>query len=162
MPSPDHYATLADVNNLVPQVPYTATSKPSSSTVVTLIANVARRMDASLVNLGYTVPVVSGALSLELLREVCSWGALGLAEQIRNTAVPTAMSESGRPLKNIWLQQFDDWMTRVAKVEDPFELPDAPRTDEAVEKDADQRMRSYLDTVDDADGDPEITRAQVF
>src|ERR1700720_4134667 len=101
---PDYYAVLTDVNALARQVPFTPTSKPSDADVTALIAMVAARMDASMANVGYVVPIVAGPSSLALLREACAWGALGLAQQIRSTGVVTAVSASGREAKNIWLQ----------------------------------------------------------
>ncbi len=161
----DHYCTLDDVNKLVPQVPFTDTSKPNAATVLGFIEAVAKRIDATLGNLGYTVPVVSGTQALDLLREACAWGALGLAQQVRDTGVKTAVTESGRPMKNIWLQMFEDWLKRLADGEDPFELPDAPRTGLAVEKQSADLASSFVSdgAIADFDGDdPTITRAQVF
>lgn len=162
---PDHYCTLEDVNALVPQAPFSATSKPGEATVTALIESVAKRMDASLVNAGYTAPVTTGALSLALLREACAWGALGLAQQVRDTGVKTAVTESGRPAKNIWLQQFDDWMKRLCDPTDPFELPDATASDDQVEKDLGDVARSFVESLDEDEFDadnPETTKAQVF
>lgn len=159
----DHYCTIDDVNALVPQVPFNATSKPNEATVTSLIGQVATRMDASLVNLGYTVPVTEGTLSLALLREACTWGALGLAQQIRDTGVKTSVTESGRPMKNIWLQQFEGWMKQLADNDDPFELPDAARTDQQVEKQGEAIMRSSVQGVDDDTWlAPQVTRSQVL
>lgn len=159
------YCALDDVNALVPQVPYTATSKPSAEAVVGFIEQVSTRMDATLGNLGYRVPVVSGDQSLALLREACAWGALGLAEQVRNTAVPTAVTEYGRPIRNIWLQQFDEWMKRLADNGDPFRLPDALHDDVAVEKQGEHVIRSFVQSVDDPNyrgNEPVISRYQVL
>lgn len=153
----DHYCVLADVNALGVQVPFTASSKPSDTTVNALIESVAQRIDATIGNVGYVVPVVSGAKALGLLREACAWGALGLAQQMRNTGVGTAVSASGHEMKNIWLQMFEDWLKRLCSSQDPFELPDAPRTNQQLEKQGDAILRSFVQSIpgDDLDYDPD-------
>lgn len=162
----DHYCSLDDVNKLVPQVPFTDTSKPNAGIVIGLIESVAKRIDASIANIGYVVPVISGPNALELLREACAWGALGIAQQIRDTGVTTAVSDSGRPVKNIWLQQFDDWLKRLTNPQDAFELADAPRTNEQLQKQGENVLRSFVQGVtDDTSYDPDapvVSRYQVL
>lgn len=163
----DHYCSLDDVNKLAPQVPFTDTSKPNAAVVIGLIESVAKRIDASIANVGYVVPVASGTNALELLREACAWGALGIAQQIRDTGVGTAVSENGRPVKNIWIQQFEEWLKRLSSPQDPFELPDAPRTNEQLQKQPENVLRSFVQTIpaDDPSYDPDnpvVSRYQVL
>lgn len=162
----DHYCTLDDVNALCTQVPFTTTSKPTDAQVTKLIDQVAKRMDASMANLGYVVPVVTGTLALALLREACSWGALGRAQQMRDTGVTTAVSSSGKEVKNIWLQDFDNWMKALASATDPFELPDAPRNNEQLEKQGENVLRSMSQGITDDDSydpnAPVISRYQTL
>jgi hypothetical protein len=159
----DYYCTLDDVNALAVQVPFSASSKPSASLVTTLIASVAARMDAMLGNVGYVTPIVSGTKSLALLREACAWGAMGMAQQIRDSGVTTAVNASGRETKNIWLQMFDDWLKRLCNPQDPFELPDADRTTEQLEKQGANVLRSSVQSVDDTNWlTPNVTREQVL
>jgi hypothetical protein len=145
----DHYSILQNVNDLCPQVPFSPSSKPTDAVVLTLIESVAKRIDASLANIGYVVPVVSGVNALALLREACAWGALGLALQIRSSGVTTAVSASGKEVKNIWQQNFDDWLARLCDPQNPFELPDAPRTNEQLNKLPDNVLRSFITGVTD-------------
>lgn len=162
----DHYCTLDDINKLVPQVPFTDTSKPNQNVVIGLVEKIARRIDATIANVGYVVPVVAGANALELLREACAWGVLGLAQQMRDTGVTTAVSENGRPTKNIWTQQFEEWLKKLTNPQDPFELPDAPRTNEQLVKQPDSVLRSFVQGVtDDTSYDPNapvVSRYQVL
>lgn len=164
----DHYATVTDVNDLVPQSPFSDTSKPSAAQVTALIESVAKRMDASMSSIGYVVPVVSGGTptatnALALLREACAWGAAGLAQQMRDTGVRTAVNASGKEVKNIWLQMFDDWMERLCDPGDPFELTDATRTNEQLEKQPENVLRSSVQGVSDTNWlNPAVTRAQVL
>lgn len=150
------YCVIGDINALVPQAPFTATSKPSDTVVTTLIDAVSQRIDATIGNKGYVVPVISGTKALALLKEACTWGVLGLAQNIRNTGVQTAVSASGREAKNIWLQMFDDWMDRLCDPQESFELPDAPRTNEQLQKQPENVLRSFVQGVtDDLDYNPD-------
>jgi hypothetical protein len=163
----DHYCSLDDVNKLVPQVPFTDTSKPPAAVVVQFIESVAKRIDASIANIGYVVPVVSGANALELLREACAWGALGLAQHVRDTAVKTAVTDAGRPMKNLWTQLYDDWLKHLTNPQDPFELADAPRTNEQLLKQGDSVLRSFVETIGSEDdtfdvSNPIVQRSQVL
>lgn len=162
----DFYCTVDDVNNLAVQVPFTDASKPNAAQVTSLIEAVARRIDASLANVGYVTPVASGTKALALLREACAWGAMGMAQQIRDSGVTTAVSAGAREAKNIWLQMFDDWVKRLCNPQDPFELPDAPRTNEQLQKQPDNVLRSFVQGVtDDVDYNPdapEVTRYQTL
>jgi hypothetical protein len=146
----DHYATLADVNKLAPQAPFTPTSKPPDADVTTFIGQVAERIDAVLANLGYVVPVVTGAKSLTLLRELNAWGAMGQAHQARMTLVaPDAVLQ-----RSPWTKLFDDWIARISDPSDPFELPDAPRTTGELVKPLGELLRSTANLSDDV-YDPE-------
>lgn len=163
----DHYCTLDDVNQLVPQAPYSDTSKPNQAVVLKLIDQVANLMDASMANIGYVTPVVSGTVSLEMLRLACAMGTVGLCQQIRDTGVRTAVTDSGATVTNIWTQQFDAWIKRLISPEDPFELPDAPRTTQQLQKQGDLLVRSFVQSIpaDDTSYDPDnpvITRYQAL
>lgn len=166
MAGADHYATLEDVNGMVPQVPFTPTSKPSNSTVNAFIDDIALEMDASLANVGYVVPVVSGTKALQLLRRICAYGALGLAQACRDTGVTTAVNASGKEVENIWSQTYRARMKALCNPQDPFELPDAPRTNEQLQKQPDQVLRSFVQGVtDDTSYDPNapvVSRYQVL
>ena len=159
----DHYSTLIDANALVSQQPYNSTSKPSDVQVAAVIESVAMRIDATLANIGYVVPIVGGTKTLALLREACTWGTVGLAQQMRATALSATLATSDKPLKNIWLVMFDEWMARLINPNDPFELPDAQRTSAQVEKDAELVANSSVQTIDDSNWlTPTVTRAQVL
>lgn len=159
----DHYCTLIDVNALVPQTPYSSSSKPTDVQVSSVIESVATRIDASIGNIGYATPVVTGQKSLALLREACTWGAAGLAQQMRQTALGASLSASDKPIKNIWLQMFDDWLKKLVDPEDPFELPDAPRSGAQLQKSAESLITSSVQTIDDTNWlTPNVTREQVL
>ena len=80
-----HYTTIGAVNAFVPQAPFSANSKPTDANVTLWIDDIAQEMDASLANVGYVVPVVSGAKALQLLDRICAYGVLGLAQAARDT-----------------------------------------------------------------------------
>lgn len=161
-----HYCTISDVNSLVVQMPFTDKSKPNETQVIALIESVAKRIDASLSNIGYVVPVVVGVNALAMLKEACAWGAVGIAQQIRDTGVTTSVNASGREAKNIWLQLYDDWIKRLCNPQDPFELGDAPRTNEQLQKQPDNVLRSMSQgIIDDPDysvDTPQVTRYQTL
>lgn len=164
MPAADHYCLIADVNTLVPQAPFTTTSRPTIAQVEAVIEQVADRIDATIGNVGYTVPVVSGDKALSLLREACAWGALGMAQTIRGSAVNVGVGDKGEPTENIWTRKFERWLKALTAPQDPFELPDAPRTSEQLLKQPVQLVRSHV--LDDEAlfaGDEQVmTRYQVL
>jgi hypothetical protein len=125
------YCTLGDVNNLVPQQPFTATSVPTAEMVKQLIDDIAAEIDASLHNMGYIVPI-TGALSLVLVKNANKWGALGMAQDVRMTAVIQDGSIAGG--KNVWTARYCDWKKALLDSKNPYELPDAVRTETAVVK----------------------------
>lgn len=163
----DHYCTLADVNTLVAQVPFTDTSKPSASQVTTIIEDTANDMDSVLANVGYVSPVVQGASALKWLRRTCVFGALGIAQAVRDTGVTTAVNASGKEAKNIWLQLYEQRMKALVDAQDKTLLNDAPATSEQKETQGDQVLRSFVQGVtDDPSYDPtvapEVQRYQVL
>lgn len=125
-----NYCTITDVNNIVPQSPFTATTTPTQAQVETLITQVSLRTDAMLVNLGYITPVVQGVQSLALLREAVAWGALGLAMQTRITAIAPDQAVG----LSVWTKQYNQWIDALADQKNPFELPDAPRNQKQIVK----------------------------
>src|SRR5437868_5153776 len=106
----DHYAVIADVNAYVPQVNFNSTSKPTLAVVTSFIDDIANDMDAVMANIGYVTPVVSGPKALQWLRKTCALGVAGLAQAARDTGVTVAVSASGREIKNIWQQLYDERM----------------------------------------------------
>lgn len=160
----DHYCVIGDVNALVTQAVFGTTSRPTQAQVEAFIESVALRIDATIANVGYTVPVVSGTLALALLREACAWGAAGLAQQARETAVKTAVDDRPNVGKNVWLRQFDDWLKRLVDPQDPFELPDAPRTSSQLVKQPQNALRSFVQDDEDlfAGDGVVVTRYQVL
>lgn len=124
------YCTITDVNSLVPQSPFTPTTTPTQAQVEVLIAQVSLRTDATLINIGYVTPVLTGPIALSLLREAVAWGALGLAMQTRITAIAPDQAVG----LSVWTKQYKDWLNALADNTNPFELPDAPRNEKAVVK----------------------------
>lgn len=125
-----NYCTINDVNALVPQSPFTAQTVPNQTQVEAFIASVSLRIDATLNNIGYVTPVVSGPKAVALLREACAWAVLGLSSQARLTAVAPDQSMG----TSVWTKMYDRWIDELASNRNPFELPDAPRTGLAVIK----------------------------
>ncbi len=160
---PLHYCDLSDVNDLVPQAPFTASSRPSDGKVADLIESVALEIDATIGNVGYVVPVVEGARALALLKETCAWGVLGIAQTIRETGVKVAVSDRGQPIENIWTLKYRRRLEALTDPRDSFELPDAPRTSEQLLKQGEDVLRSHVQADTDRFADrPTITRDQVL
>jgi hypothetical protein len=126
----DHYCTISDVNSYVPQSPFTPTTTPTAAQVQAYIAQVATQLDLTLMNLGYPTPVVTGAMSLAELRKVNAWGALGLAQQSRITAIAPDQAVG----LSVWTKMLNDWLKALADPNNPYELSDAPRSGRAVVK----------------------------
>jgi enamine deaminase RidA (YjgF/YER057c/UK114 family) len=162
----DHYCVIGDVNALCGQVPFTATSRPTDSQVTGFIAQVAREMDSMLKNVGYVVPIVAGANALESARETCAWGALGLAQTVRDTGVTTAVNASSNERENIWSQKYRARMKALTDAQNPYEWDDAPRTNEQLEKQPENVLRSMAQGItDDTSYDPNapvVSRYQVL
>lgn len=126
------YCTISDVNNLVPQQPFTATTTPTQAQVEGFILDVSTIIDSCLPNLGYVTPVNTtiAPQSLILLRRMVSAGALGIALQVRLTSIaPDASIQN-----NVWTQRFEAWLGSLKDPKDPFELPDAARTQKRIIK----------------------------
>ena len=143
--SVQHYCTLADVNNLVPQVPFTDTSKPNADVVKSIIDDIANEIDSYLASL-YITPVVSGAQALQHLRNLNAWGTLGRAQEARTTqAVPEAMG-----IKSVWTKKYEEGVKAIIDPDNPFTLVDAPVNVDRVPKVASQIVSSdVLDGTDD-------------
>lgn len=152
------YCTSADVNLLVPQAPFTATSRPTLAEIDVIIGRISARIDATIANVGYVVPV-TGPQSLDLLTEACAWGALGMAQLVRGTGANQAVNDKGQPVDNLWTQKFERWLKALCNPQDPFELPDAPRTSEQLEKQPENVLRSFVQDVSDTT--PFLTTAAV-
>jgi hypothetical protein len=125
-----NYCSITDVNNLVPQSPFTPTTTPTQAQVEGFITQLSRRTDACLFNIGYVVPVTTGVQALALLKEAIAWGALGLAQQSRITAIAPDQAVG----LSVWTRMYDNWLKALADNTNPFELPDAPRNAKAVVK----------------------------
>lgn len=124
------YCTITDVNTLVPQSPFTPTTTPTQAQVEIFITQVSARVDATLTNIGYVTPVVTGTSALSLLKEAVAWGALGLAQQSRITAISPDQAVG----LSVWTKMHNDWIKALSDPNNPFELPDAPRNAKAVVK----------------------------
>lgn len=132
----DHYCTITDVNSYVPQSPFTSTTTPSQAQVTAYVAQVANQLDLTLANLGYTTPVVLGTMALVELRKANAWGALGLAQQSRITAIAPDQAVG----LSVWTKMLNGWILALADPKNPFELSDAPRTGRAVIKPVGEAM----------------------
>lgn len=137
------YCAITDVNMLVPQQPFTSESVPSVDMVQQFVNLCSQELDATLQGLGYTVPVVTGTVSLNLLKWANAWGALGLAQDARGTAVLRDDMIAGA--KSPWTQRFEAFKKSLQDPKNPFELYDAPRTGTAVVKPLGQLQSSTVD-----------------
>lgn len=159
------YCSTTDVNGYVPQAPFTATSRPTLAQVQAFVDDGGRVIDATLANVGYVTPI-TGTVALAECKKANAWYAVGIAQQVRDTAVTTATSDKGQPTKNIWTRMFEEWLQRLTNPDNPFELPDAPRNNEQLQKQPDAILRSMAQSLsDDPDysvDSPEVSRYQVL
>ena len=73
----DYYCTLNDVNTLVPQAPFSSTSKPNEAIVTDMIASVATLIDANISALAIVIGgTVRGNLSASTRVEILPTGVL--------------------------------------------------------------------------------------
>lgn len=147
------YCSTDDVNALAPQVPFSAQSRPTLTQLLMFIDDGTNVINATLGNVGYVTPL-TGTVALAECKKANAWYALGIAQQVRDTGVTTATSDKGMPGKNIWTRMFEEWLQRLADPKNPFELPDAPRTAQQIEKQGDAILRSMSDGITD---DPDYT-----
>lgn len=154
------YHTLDDVRGMAPQLQITPASKPSDGQVTQFIAEVEREMDAILINLGYTVPVI-GLESVKLLRVIAGYGTLARVLDARALAVGNPDDQGAARAQ----KYYEKRMMALGDADDPFELPDAARTDEKIEKDRAEILESQVQglTIEEFDAEhPGVTMAQVF
>lgn len=143
------YCSLSDINALVPQQPFATDSVPSAEMVTLFLESIAQELDSVLQGIGYTVPVVSGASALNQLKWANAYGALGLAQDARSTAVYRDDSIGG--MKNVWTQRYVEFKKALQDPKNPFELFDAPRTGTAVVKPLGQLQSSTVNNPDTRD-----------
>jgi hypothetical protein len=123
------YAALTDVNALVPQAPFTPQTLPTDAVVTAMLADVSLQIDSTLSQL-YVTPVIAAPDSLSMLKNICTWGALGRAQEARNTGVVAEL----QGVKSVWTKKFEEALAKLADPDDPFILPDAPRNGDFIEK----------------------------
>lgn len=76
------YATISDVERWTPaRAPFTANSKPSATQVVGLIGDMSAKIDGSLADEGYSVPIVA-TLALPLMTAVVAQMTAAAVEQV--------------------------------------------------------------------------------
>lgn len=143
------YCAIDDVNKLVPQQPFTPDSIPTDDDVRQFITDCSQELNCVLGNLGYTVPVVGAPIALNQLRRAAAWGALGIAQDARMTAVLRDDMVSGG--KNVWTVRFEGFKKALQDPNNPYELTDAARNDKTVVKPLGQLQSSTVDSLS-ADG----------
>lgn len=121
------YCTITDVNAYVPQQPFTAATVPNQAQVEIYIQEISDVIDASLVLLGYVVPI-TGEISLRQVRYACAKGALGLAQQARYTAV----KPDEKTQLSVWTIAFQAWLKDLGDPMVPYQLPDAAKNSKEI------------------------------
>jgi hypothetical protein len=155
------YAQVSDVRGRAPSIQINAASVPSEGQVQLFLTEVEAELNAVLGNLGYTTPVAESATeSRVLLKDLASTGALAKLLMARALGVDSSLLDSAKHVD----KQYRDRLKALKSADDPFELPDATRTDGAPIKDPALLGESFADegfTDFDID-EPRVTRAQVF
>lgn len=142
------YCNITDINKYVPQSKFTSTTVPSQVDVEQYINDTCDTLNLSLGNLGYVVPVVTGPQALRQLRQVNAWGALGIAQDARLTAVAPDQAIN----KSLWTKRFESWLVDLANPKNPLEL-DAPRTGKEIIKPVGEQQADTTSLI----GDPSNT-----
>jgi hypothetical protein len=142
------YCLLADVNQLVPQQPFGPATVPTDTDVEQFILDIGAEMNATLGNMGYLVPVDATASPLAFAECVKAnkWGALGIAQDARMTAVLRDDMVGGG--KNAWTIRYYTWVKNLTDSKHPYELPDAQRNAFAIVKPLGQIESSTVDNPD--------------
>lgn len=124
------YATLGDVQRRMPQFELKSDTKPNTDAATDFLASTTAQFESALENLGYKIPL-TGARALAQAKEIVSQGAICKILHARAAAVGTdvAMQSADRACK-----QYEHALELLADENSPFELTDAERTDEMVEK----------------------------
>lgn len=117
------YLTLNDVRSAIPQVPITATSKPSEGQVDEFIETVEGIVDAVLTGIGYTTPV-TGDYALRIVREIVMAGVLAKVLNTRDLGVRDPETSGGAHQQ----RRFDRLLEQLETRSDPLHLKDANPT----------------------------------
>lgn len=154
------YAQISDVRALAPAIAINAGSTPNEGTVQAFIERIESELNATLGNLGYVVPVESTATeSRKILKGLVAKGALGETLMARALGVDSSLLDAATAVT----KQFREMLKALKSAGDPFELPDATRTDGAPVKDQASLGTSFADELTDDDiGASRITRDQAF
>jgi hypothetical protein len=133
------YASLADVQNRMPQFVLTAVSKPTADTAQVFIDDTQASYDAVLANLGYVIPL-TGARALAQSKEIVSQGAICKILHARAAAVGTevALQSAERACA-----QYQHALDLIADPNSPVELGDAERTEDFVDKPSTSPMGDF-------------------
>lgn len=154
------YAQVSDVRTAAPNVPITASTKPSEQDVQTFLTQLEAELNAILGNLGYVTPVASTATeSRAILKDLVVTGGLARVMRARALGTDVSLLEAAKQLE----KSYRDRIAALKASDDPFELPDAEQTNGVIKAPAD-RLQSHADEAfDDFDVDaPRVTRAQGF
>jgi hypothetical protein len=150
------YASVSDVRNLAPGVPITRESQPSEGTVATWIADTETALNASLVSLGYQIPLAAVAgkttdAATTILKHMVAHAVMAMVMRARPN--PEQDPEN-------FQKRFDMSLKALRSSDDPFVLPDLVITGEATVKESPVKVSSNLRDL--LDYPARITRDQVF
>jgi hypothetical protein len=151
------YASVSDVQGLIPFVPISRESKPSEGIIQQWIGDVEVSVDTALAALGYQIPLVAEEgkttdAARRLLKDVIAHAIA--ARVLRSRPNPEQDPEN-------FQKRWDAFWKALRDPADIFELPDLIMTSEAIVKESATRVSSNLKEL--LDEDPmRIHRTQVF
>ncbi len=152
------YAQVSDVTQIAPQMEFSAATKPSDGDVQGFLDTVEAELNATLGNLGYTVPIPATAPeSIKILRLIAAYGALALALSARGFGLDPAVVDQAAFAR----QYYDGRIKALRSGKDPMVLPDAVTSDASPIKELGDAMGSTADDAclgDFASGDVENRR----
>jgi len=116
------YATLDDVQALIPRTPVSATTEPTDSQVLGFIAQVDGEVNVALASRGIAIPVVSPALFVEFLKLT---NALGAASLTLRAMFPDAAGIGEQPSAGFFAARYTE---QLAMIKDGSMIPDSVTT----------------------------------
>ena len=134
------YATITDVGNRMPQFALSANSKPTEASGQVFLDDTHAHLDGCLSNIGYVVPI-TGPNSLAQVREIVCQGTIAKILYARAAAVGTDASVASAERAQ---KTYEALIAALADPNNPAELIDAERTDDAIDK-----TQQFLDGLTD-------------
>ena len=114
------YATSAEVQAAIAKFTITSTTKPTSSQLTTILAEIDGYIDSILSAKGIAVPITAPAHFTQALQSI---GVAGTAARVLKSMFPDAVGADETPAYAYWQARFDDGIKALV---DGSLIPDDP------------------------------------